>query len=123
MDAVSDQQAADLGRVPFVPPSGNHRQDRLCTRLRLGQQTGWRLPSDDTTFNAIAIWGAPQAHPPRGDLQVALTTPGLAPATTHFTLPWQYSTLSGPDGVPLAWRGPITRRIRHMTGCDATASR
>lgn len=102
MDAVSDQQGGDLGRVHFVWPSGNHRQDRLRARLRPGQHIAWRLPPDDTTLNAIEIWGPPHAHPPRGDLQVTLTVPGLAPATTDFTLPWQFSILFGPDGVALA---------------------
>ncbi|WEF24475.1 hypothetical protein [Paracoccus sp. S3-43] len=102
MDAVSARQAADLGPVRFVLPSGNHRQDRLRARLRPGQQIGWRLPPGDTTFNAIEIWGPPQDHAPRGDVQITLTAPGLAPATTALTLPWQYSVLSGPDGRPLA---------------------
>ncbi|WP_295042373.1 hypothetical protein [uncultured Paracoccus sp.] len=102
MDAVSDHQAADLGPVHFVLPSGNHRQDRLRARLRPGQQIGWRLPPGDATVSAIEIWGPPQDHPPRGDLRITLTVPGLAPATTALTLPWQYSVLSGPDGRPLA---------------------
>lgn len=102
MDAVSDRQASDLGPVHFVLPEGNHRQARLRARLRPGQHIAWRLPPDDTTFNAIEIWGPSHAHPPRGDLQITLTVPGLSPATTAFTLPWQYSILTGPGDVPLA---------------------
>ncbi|MDQ1901320.1 hypothetical protein RAH32_12795 [Paracoccus sp. WLY502] len=102
MDAVSDFPAPDLGPIHFVLPVGNHRQDRLRARLKPGQDVAWRLPPDDSTINAIEIWGPPHAHFPRGDLQITLTVPGLAPATTAFTLPWQYSVLSGPDGRPLA---------------------
>ncbi|MTE00753.1 hypothetical protein GIY56_10665 [Paracoccus sp. YIM 132242] len=102
MDAVSATQAADLGPVQFVLPMGNHRQSRLRARLRRGQQVGWRLPPDDTTINAIEIWGPPHDHPPKGALQVTLTLPGHAPATTAFTLPWQFSVLSDGKGMPLA---------------------
>ena len=102
MDAVSAVQVPDLGPVHFVLPMGNHRQGRLRARLRAGQQIGWRLPPDDTTINAIEIWGPPYAHPPRGALQVTLTPPGHPPATTAFTLPWQFSVLSDAKGTPLA---------------------
>lgn len=112
MDAVSARQADDLGPVRFVLPSGNHRQDRLRARLRPGQQIGWRLPPGDTTFNAIEIWGPPQDHAPRGDLQITLTAPGRAPATTALTLPWQYSVLSDPDGRPLARAYYTPHRLR-----------
>ena len=102
MDAVSAQQVADLGPVHFVLPAGNHRQDRLRARLLPGQSVGWRLPPDDTTINAIEIWGPPQDDPPCGGLQITLTVPGLGPATTAFTKPGQCSILSGLDGIPLA---------------------
>lgn len=102
MDAVSDFSAPDLGPIHFLLPVGNHRQDRLRARLKPGEHIAWRLPPDDTTINAIEIWGPPHAHFPRGDLRITLTVPGLAPATTAFTLPWQYSILSGPDGRPFA---------------------
>lgn len=125
MDAVSDQQGRDLGPVHFVWPSGNHRQDRLRARLRPGQHLAWRLPPDDTTFNAIEIWGPPHAHPPRGDLQITLTVPGLAPATTAFTVSWQYSILAGPDGVPRArayYTPHMTRDGRWRDGVTVIAT-
>ncbi|WP_207100799.1 hypothetical protein [Paracoccus shandongensis] len=102
MDAVSAMEEADLGPVHFVLPMGNHRQGRLRARLRPGQSIGWRLPPDDTTINAIEIWGPPHDHPPRGELQVTLTPPGQPPATTAFTRPWQFSVLSDGQGMPLA---------------------
>lgn len=102
MDAVSQAGSPDLGQVHFVLPTGNHRQSRLCARLRPGQDIGWRLPPDDPTINAIEVWGPPLPHAPRGDLQVTLTLPGMAPATTALHVPWQYSILRGPDGTALA---------------------
>lgn len=102
MDAVSEYRAPDLGRVHFVLPSGNHRQSRLRARLTRGQAIGWRLPPDDPTINALEIWGPPRPLPPRGDLQITLTPPGLPPATTRFTKGGQHSTLHAPDGTILA---------------------
>ncbi|MCZ0961379.1 hypothetical protein [Paracoccus benzoatiresistens] len=102
MDAVSETRTPDLGPVHFVLPMGNHRQDRLRAKLRRGQSIGWRLPPDDATINAVEIWGPPQDHPPRGDLQVTLTPPGHAASTTDFKVPWQFSVLSDRNGKPLA---------------------
>ena len=106
MDAVSEATASheipNLGPVHFVLPMGNHRQDRLRARLRQGQSIGWRLPPEDTTINAIEIWGPPYGHDPQGDLQVTLTPPGHGPATTDFKAPGQFSVLSDSSGMPLA---------------------
>lgn len=102
MDAVIASEPSDLGRVHIVLPSGNHRQGRLRARLQPGQGIEWRLPADDMTINAIEIWGPPYAHPPQAGLQVTLTVPGLAPATTAFTAPFQASVLTGRDGRRLA---------------------
>lgn len=102
MDAVSDHVGPGLGRVYFVLPSGNHRQGRLRAILKPGEQIAWRLPPDDPTINAIEIWGPPYGHLPRGDLQVTLTAPGLAPATTALMVPWQYSDLTDASNTRLA---------------------
>lgn len=102
MDALSQATPTDLGRVTFVLPSGNHRQSRLCARLRPGQDIGWLLPPDDPTFNAIEVWGPPVPIAQRGAMQITLTLPGMAPATTALKLPWQYSVLHGADGTALA---------------------
>lgn len=116
MDAVSNEGVRGLGPVQFVLPSGNHRQARLRARLRPGQSIAWCLPPDDPTINAVEIWGpprAPGAPPPEAPLQVTLTPPGMAPATTAFTAPWQFSVLSDPGGLPLArayYQPHLTRR-------------
>ncbi|WP_207471576.1 hypothetical protein [Paracoccus fontiphilus] len=102
MDAVSKRNYPGLGPVHFVLPMGNHRQARLRARLREGQSIAWRLPPDDPTINAIEIWGPPYDHDPRGDLQLALTPPGMSRATTAFRRPGQYSILSDDRGLPLA---------------------
>lgn len=102
MDAVSDHVSDRLGRVHFVLPSGNHRLGRLRARLHPGQDIAWRLPPDDPTINAIEIWGPPYNHRPGGKLQVTLTVPGLAPATTALRTPWQFSDLNDAHGRRLA---------------------
>lgn len=102
MDQVSQAASPDLGRVHFVLPSGNHRQARLRARLHPGQDIGWQVPPDDPTINAIEIWGPQVPLSQRGKMQITLTVPGMAPAKTALTVPWQYSVLHGPDNSPLA---------------------
>ncbi|TBN40396.1 hypothetical protein EYE42_08345 [Paracoccus subflavus] len=105
MDAVSEHGVPGLGPVHFVFPVGNHRQARLRARLRPGETIAWRLPPDDPTINAVEIWGPPRtpgASGPGPVLQVTLKPPGMAPATTAFTVPWQYSILSDPGGKAVA---------------------
>lgn len=102
MDAVSAHKVKGLGRIHFVLPSGNHRQGRLRARLKPGQQVGWRLPPDDPTINAIECWGPRRSGSPAGGLKITVTAPGLAPATTAFTAPRQFSVLTGPNGTEIA---------------------
>lgn len=102
MDAVSRVNVRGLGRICIVLPSGNHRQGRLRARLAPGQQVGWRIPPDDPTINAIEIWGPPYEGPPKGDLKITLTAPGLTPVTTAFTAARQLSVLVGPGGSGIA---------------------
>lgn len=102
MDAVSMQGAPDLGPVRFVLPTGNHRLSRLHGRLRPGEDLGWRLPPDDRTVTALEIWGPVLDTAPQQKMQVTLTAPGHAPATTAFTDIWQYSLLTDAAGNEIA---------------------
>lgn len=102
MDAVSESVPDDLGRIHFVLPAGNHRQARLRARLAPGQSLAWRLPPDDPTINAIEIWGPPRPGPPRGEMRIGLTPPGLPTAHPVFTGLRQLSVLTGPGGRDLA---------------------
>lgn len=102
MDAVVASPPRDLGQVHVVLPSGNHRQARLRARLRPGQQIDWRLPADDRTINALEIWGPRRGHSSAPGLQITLAVPGLAPATTAFSAPFQCSDLTDADGRRLS---------------------
>ena len=110
MDAVSAVAAADLGPVHFVLPTGNNRQSRLFARLKPGEDIGWRIQPDDRTITPIEIWGPVHDGPPDGRFQITVTPPGLAPTTTAFTAPWQYSLLTGADGAELG-RAYYTPRL------------
>lgn len=109
MDALSEAEAPGLGPVHVVLPMGNHRQARLRARLKPGTAIAWHLPPDDPTINAVEIWGPPR---PGAPLQVTLTGPGLAPATTAFNAPWQVSVLFDPGGRALvrAYTAPQVTR-------------
>ena len=110
MDAVSDFGAPDLGPVHFVLPTGNNRQSRLFARLKPGEDIGWRIQPDDRTITPVEIWGPVHAGPPDGGFQIIVTPPGLAPATTAFTAPWQYALLTGANGAELG-RAYYTPRL------------
>ncbi|SNT74970.1 hypothetical protein [Paracoccus seriniphilus] len=102
MDAVSVQGAGDLGPIRFVLPTGNHRLARLHGRLKPGEDLGWRLPPDDRTVTGLEVWGPVRDGLPEDKLQITLTPPGLAGATTAFTAPWQFSLMKDPQGREIA---------------------
>ncbi|WCR10910.1 hypothetical protein JHW45_00330 [Paracoccus stylophorae] len=125
MDAVSRQGAPGLGPIHFVLPTGNHRLARLSGRLKPGEDLGWRLPPDDRTVTPLEVWGPPLDALPDDRLQISLTPPGMAAATTEFTSNGDLSFLTGagdrelarayyqprqrPDGT---WRESVTVMIR-----------
>lgn len=102
MDAVSEHGAPGLGPIYFTLPTGNHRLARLSGRLKPGEDLGWRLPPDDRTVTPLEIWGPPLDALPAQKLQVSLTPPGMAPATTAFTGEGEYSLLTDPEGREIA---------------------
>lgn len=70
-DAICKGGIDGLGRIHFVVPTGNHRQDCLRARLSQGDSIGWNIPPADPTPNALEIWAAAKEEVP----QLAVETP------------------------------------------------
>ncbi|MDB6178145.1 hypothetical protein PAF17_11620 [Paracoccus sp. Z330] len=102
MDAVSVSGSDDLGPIHFVLPTGNHRLSRLHGHLNPGQDLGWRLPPDDRTITGLEVWGPVREGLPDNKLQITLTPPGMAGATTAFSAPWQFTVMHDATGQEIA---------------------
>lgn len=108
LDDIGGMPFPELGRVHFVVPTGNHRQDCLRAQLRGGDSIGWNIPPADPTPNAIEIWSAPSEPAPR----LEISTPSGARLEVPLTASGAGAILDGDNK-------PIGRVVLQRRGGDA----